>query len=616
MKYASIQPLLKWTLLVIILLMVQDTYAQTSQEELNEEFRLLRLKSKTKSLSTIKEIKPRLEELKRNNNHYGVALAYHALYLANNNYENYKQASPYIDSLDLMVKKHNLAPLKLKLFAAKARRYTDQDKTDLNLLLIDSFYQEALLQKDTFQVADALALKGHVHRTRSEYDLAMQNFEKAQVLMSEINNKPGLAALYSKMGHYYAARGEHEKAQNEFLSGIKILRERKDTLNIILGLSNLTGQYMLDKKPYKTKEVLEERNRLIDLIEYPKAKKHTINTAMFYVQQEMFDEGLNELKLVEDYYTKNPNPKRLALVKHWQAITLRGLNKYPESAACSKEGFEISQSINYHLLSDLCAYTLFQTYHWRDQNKEAIEWLIKSQEIRDTIFEEEKASEMIELETKYETFKKEQEIEVLKAKSEADKAKRNQLWLFLLSISGIGLFAIYTLNMRRVKDKEIQNQKLKNVALEKEQLESRLSYKEKELTSQLLHIAKKNEQLIHISNVLKEVNATENPDDAKRLRSIQRSIKDDLKSSEVWEQFIQSFKSINQNFMKIMVEQFDLTANELRLASLLKMNFNNKEIASLLNITNEGIKKARYRLRKKLNLEVGESLEDLIFNIA
>jgi DNA-binding CsgD family transcriptional regulator len=46
------------------------------------------------------------------------------------------------------------------------------------------------------------------------------------------------------------------------------------------------------------------------------------------------------------------------------------------------------------------------------------------------------------------------------------------------------------------------------------------------------------------------------------------------------------------------------------------MNLNSQEVASVLNISQEGIKKARYRLRKKLGLETGGSLEEFLTQIA
>lgn len=47
----------------------------------------------------------------------------------------------------------------------------------------------------------------------------------------------------------------------------------------------------------------------------------------------------------------------------------------------------------------------------------------------------------------------------------------------------------------------------------------------------------------------------------------------------------------------------------------LKMNLSSKEIANPLNVSGEGIKKARYRLRKKKGLNTGDSLEDRIMQL-
>jgi DNA-binding CsgD family transcriptional regulator len=59
----------------------------------------------------------------------------------------------------------------------------------------------------------------------------------------------------------------------------------------------------------------------------------------------------------------------------------------------------------------------------------------------------------------------------------------------------------------------------------------------------------------------------------------------------------------------------EITSNELRLMALLKMNLSSKEIANILNITPEGIKKARYRLRKKMNISSDESLQGQIISL-
>lgn len=50
----------------------------------------------------------------------------------------------------------------------------------------------------------------------------------------------------------------------------------------------------------------------------------------------------------------------------------------------------------------------------------------------------------------------------------------------------------------------------------------------------------------------------------------------------------------------------NLTAYELRLCTYLKANLSTKEIATLLNITPDSVKKAKHRLRKKLQVRPDE----------
>lgn len=51
-----------------------------------------------------------------------------------------------------------------------------------------------------------------------------------------------------------------------------------------------------------------------------------------------------------------------------------------------------------------------------------------------------------------------------------------------------------------------------------------------------------------------------------------------------------------------------LTEYDLRLCVMLKANLSTKEIATLLNITPDSVKKAKHRLRKKLKVEPEETI--------
>lgn len=73
------------------------------------------------------------------------------------------------------------------------------------------------------------------------------------------------------------------------------------------------------------------------------------------------------------------------------------------------------------------------------------------------------------------------------------------------------------------------------------------------------------------------------------------------------------FEEVHPHFYKkLMTLNEALTHKDLRLCTFIKMRFSNKEIAFLLNISHDGIKKSIQRLRKKLALKPDESLRKLI----
>lgn len=90
----------------------------------------------------------------------------------------------------------------------------------------------------------------------------------------------------------------------------------------------------------------------------------------------------------------------------------------------------------------------------------------------------------------------------------------------------------------------------------------------------------------------------------------------DSKKSLEFEVFFSNFEKLYPNFKtSLFVIAPNLSANELKLCIFLRLNLSSKEISNLLNITPESVHKARYRLRKKLQLEKNEDLSKFILTI-
>ncbi|MEM6380497.1 MAG: LuxR C-terminal-related transcriptional regulator, partial [Bacteroidota bacterium] len=120
--------------------------------------------------------------------------------------------------------------------------------------------------------------------------------------------------------------------------------------------------------------------------------------------------------------------------------------------------------------------------------------------------------------------------------------------------------------------------------------------------------------LAQVQKEVKELapNESANRSDFNRLN---RTIQSNLQSDDDWKQFLSTFEKVHPDFLKQLRQTAQaLSPAEQRLACLFRMNLSSKEIATLLNISDEGVKKARYRLRKKLNLSSDVNLQEYLIN--
>ncbi len=74
-------------------------------------------------------------------------------------------------------------------------------------------------------------------------------------------------------------------------------------------------------------------------------------------------------------------------------------------------------------------------------------------------------------------------------------------------------------------------------------------------------------------------------------------------SEAVWATVITHFDSINNNFTKKIQAEFPfLKPGDMRLLILINLGYSNKSIARVNNITEDGVKKAKRRLLKKMDV--------------
>lgn len=102
----------------------------------------------------------------------------------------------------------------------------------------------------------------------------------------------------------------------------------------------------------------------------------------------------------------------------------------------------------------------------------------------------------------------------------------------------------------------------------------------------------------------------------KSLQKLHTNIEKHLKEEYQYQLFKVHFEEVHPQFYKkLLAINENLSDNNLKLVSFIKMGFNNAEISFFLNISISAVKKAIQRMKQKLKIPPEDSLRKFIFNI-
>ncbi|MER3375128.1 MAG: Two component regulator three Y domain-containing protein [Allomuricauda sp.] len=180
------------------------------------------------------------------------------------------------------------------------------------------------------------------------------------------------------------------------------------------------------------------------------------------------------------------------------------------------------------------------------------------------------------------------------------------------------VIAVRAYNRRKFtrKQKELEEQMYKEqqerlATLEKEKLAKEIRLKQNELASTTLNIAKKNEMILELKNML--LMNKDKFSNSQRYRSFIKKLNNSIQDTEDWKRFEVNFKELHEDFFERLLKEYpSLTPKDLKLCAYLKMNLSSKEIAPLMAISIRGVEIHRYRLRKKLKMDSSENLSNFL----
>ena len=432
-----------------------------------------------------------------------------------------------------------------------------------------AFYKKALETYDTLEIttyhkADLYRNLGKLQNVQGNHKSALSYFEKAVEVYRELGDNMFLANTLSDMGNVHSFRGQHSTAIEKYKECLEVAIANNFPSAEIIAYGNLGSEYLTMEQDEKAIEFLE---KALKMGQRTSADNNLIsdmsNLGLAYANSKNFDKGL---ELLNQAVNKADS---IGVTNELQSAL------FNRALAYEKNGMPLKAIVDYK----------------------------RSRIINDSLFSITKTKQINELQTIYETGKKEAEIALQQGEintlNEKVKVDRLTKGLFaggmftFVAISGLLFFGF----RQRIKKNRIAREKQEEI------YKQEIEHKQKELASQTLHLVQKNTFIQELMRNLEKIKKS--PETFKmEFRRIVMLLKKENASDKDWEVFKTYFTEVHNDFdQKLKTLYEEISEKEIRLAAFLRMNLTTKEIAATLNVLPDSILKSKYRLKKKLGLD-------------
>jgi tetratricopeptide (TPR) repeat protein len=360
---------------------------------------------------------------------------------------------------------------------------------------------------------------GNTYYRLGSYDKAIEYYSKALKIQTELGNKREISSCYNNLGNTYTISGSYDKALKYYFKALKIKEEQGNNRGMINGYNNIgivhssQGSYDKALEYYlKALKIAEEMgfkagmlkcyNSIgsINIIQnsYDKALKYYFNALKIAEEiaskvgiSESYNnigfvyESLNSYEKALEYYFKalkidEETGYKYGIANGYLCISGINITLYDSTALNKNQRLSyLTKAVEYgtksiNLAKEIgaiqaeryAATYLMYAYRKLGNYKKALEFADVYIEAKDSMFNEEKTKTIQEMQTKYETEKKEQQIVLQETElAKKDIEIKQQETVRKALIIGLGAFVliiilvIYAYIQKRKSNIKITRQK-------------------------------------------------------------------------------------------------------------------------------------------------------------
>jgi tetratricopeptide (TPR) repeat protein len=424
--------------------------------------------------------------------------------------------------------------------------------------------------EDAVGQGNALMNIGLVFSDRLDSETSLRYFNQAISLFEETGKLDRLATTFTKVGSIYLKEGEFDKAYEYLIKALQIHQQNQFDYGIA-----------------------ETNNRLGKLFYL----QDDVDRAKTYLHR-----AFSQSSAINDREGMTNNLQDLGML-------------YQQTGNSDSAKFYFSRALDIGMqigslkrMRD--AYLgLKEVYQVQGEYQKALDYANSYEKLKDSVFNEEMSNRIAHLQTEIEVLDKNRTLELQRAQI-TSLEKESELTRIILWILGFLVVALAIIVWLTIK---YQRQKIKLAREKQHTLKNQLEFQNKELASYTMNFIQKNEFLEELKGKVGDLQTESSPEIRHKLAGIGRMIDNAETIDRDWERFRIHFEKVHEGYLDHLRQRFpELSGSDLKLCALIRLNLSMKESSALLGISTDSVKTARYRLRKKLNLDSGENLYDFL----
>jgi len=331
---------------------------------------------------------------------------------------------------------------RINQYLSSAHKYQTKNYDSLNFY-VQKALNLSLKVADLSLISRSMQLYGRFLMMKENYPNATAHFLLSLKIEEKLKNKSRIADLNDELGGIYYYQEIFDKALAYYKTALSIYEGNHDTMNIAKVYSHMGTLYnsreycehrTTDQKREDYNTAIKYYERALQLctdIGYkPMVINCYVNLASVYNKFDKPQKALPYLILALEYYRSTNDMNQLSGTLQTTGLAYYKAKQYSQSIKCFEESLKIAQENHFTEGIQYLYESMAQTYDGLKDYRNARDFYVKYMTIRDSLNTVAKSKELFELETKFQTEKKEKEI----VKLTAEKREKN---LLLFTLSGL-----------------------------------------------------------------------------------------------------------------------------------------------------------------------------------